>query len=79
MSMSSPKRNRHSAAEQARASGKRGWRTSIAVAVVIVSAGVLLSAVVNPLFGRAIHWDWMAGLVPVLLVAFALSLRNRWV
>ena len=44
---------------------KRSWPWSVAVSV-----GIAISATVNPLFDRAVHWDWMAGL--------AVALRNRW-
>jgi len=38
----------------------RSWIVSIPVAAVLVGVGVFLSAVINPLFGRYVHWDWMA-------------------
>ena len=41
--------------------------------------GIGLSAVINPLLGRYVHWDWMAVLAPALFVALAVSLRRRWV
>ena len=37
-----------------------------------------ISATVNPLFGRAVHWDWMAVLAPTLVVTLTMVLRNRW-
>ena len=52
---------------------KSSWPWSVAVSV-----GIAISTTVNPLFDRAVHWDWMAGLVPVLLVGLAVALRNRW-
>ncbi len=58
--------------------GKRPWTTSVVGATVIVVAAAVVSATVNPLLGRAIHWDWMAGLAAVLFVGLALSFRNRW-
>ena len=58
---------------------KRSWRFSIALAAVIVGVSVAISATVNPLFGRYVHWDWMAGLAPTIFVLFTLSLRNRWI
>lgn len=54
---------------------KRSWPRSVAVSVGV---GIAISATVNPLFDRAVHWDWMAGLVPVLWVGLAVALRNRW-
>ena len=35
----------------------RSWIVSIPVAAVLVGVGVFLSAVINPLFGRYVHWD----------------------
>jgi hypothetical protein len=57
----------------------RGWGISLGLAVVIVGAAIGLSAVINPLLGRYVHWDWMAFLAPTLLVALAIALRRRWV
>lgn len=59
--------------------GKRSWTVSITAGAVVVAAGVLLSATVNPLLGRAVHWDWTASLATVLFVLIAVALRNRWV
>ena len=38
----------------------RSWVVAIPVAAVLVGVGIFLSAVINPLFGRYVHWDWMA-------------------
>jgi hypothetical protein len=57
---------------------KRGWPWSVAVSVAVVGVGIAISATVNPLFDRAVHWDWMAVLAPVLLIGLAVALRNRW-
>ncbi len=57
----------------------RRWHTSIVWAAVLVGAAVALSATVNPLLGRAIHWDWMAGLAPTLFIVLAVAIRRRWV
>jgi hypothetical protein len=57
---------------------KRSWRSAISISVAMLAVGIAVSATVNPLFGRAVHWDWMAVLAPVLLVAMTLVLRNRW-
>ena len=61
------------------AKGRRGWAMSLGWAAAIVGIAILLSATVNPQFGRAVHWDWMAGLAPTLFVAMSLALRRRWV
>ncbi len=58
---------------------KRSWPVAMVWAALLVGAAVFLSAVVNPLFGRFVHWDWMAGLAPFLFVLLTLSLRRRWV
>ena len=47
---------------------KRSWRWSVAVSVAVVGVGIAISATVNPLFDRAVHWDWMAVLAPALLI-----------
>ena len=59
--------------------GKRSWKASLAAAAAIVGVSILLSATVNPLFGRYVHWDWMAVAAPTLVVALAVALRRRWV
>ena len=48
-------------------------------AFVLVGVSIAVSASVNPLFGRAVHWDWMAVLAPTLLVGLILAFRRRWV
>ena len=57
---------------------KRSWAWSVAASVVVVGVGIAISATVNPLFDRAVHWDWMAVLAPALLVGLTVALRNRW-
>jgi hypothetical protein len=57
----------------------RSWLLSVVAAAVLVIFGVTLSAIINPLFGRYVHWDWMAGLAPVLFILALVSLRRRWV
>ena len=58
---------------------RRSWPVALAWAGVLVAGSVILSALVNPLFGRFVHWDWMAGLAPTLFIVVAVSLRRRWV
>ncbi len=58
---------------------QRSWLVSLAVAAAVVGAAIVVSAVVNPLFGRYVHWDWMAGLAPTLYVIAVVALRRRWV
>ena len=58
---------------------KRSWVVSLGLAAALVGVGVALSAVVNPVFGRYVHWDWMAGVAPAMLLLLAVALRRRWV
>ena len=51
---------------------------SLIWAAVIVGVSIGLSATVNPLFSRYIHWDWMAGVAPVSFVILLLAFRRRW-
>lgn len=57
----------------------RGWPVSLLWAAVIVGVSIALSATINPLFGRYVHWDWMAGVAPVSFVLLTLAFRRRWV
>ena len=57
----------------------RPWPLAVGVASVFVAAALVLSATINPLFGRSVHWDWAAGLSAVLLVLLATAVRRRWV
>ena len=58
---------------------KRSWLISAVTALIFVGVGVALSALVNPLLGRYVHWDWMAVVAPTLLVLLTIALRRRWV
>jgi len=57
----------------------RSWVVSAIVAAVVLAVTLTLSATINPLFRRAVHWDWVAGIAPVSFVAVLLATRNRWV
>ena len=59
-------------------SGNRRWVVAVPVAALLVGVGVFLSAVINPLFGRYVHWDWMAVLAPVLFIVAVAAVRRRW-
>jgi hypothetical protein len=61
------------------ATARRGWMASLVLAGAIVAVGIGLSAVINPLLGRYVHWDWVAVLAPTLLIALTIALRRRWV
>lgn len=58
---------------------QRSLLFSLGVAAAVVGAAIVVSAVVNPLFGRYVHWDWMAGLAPTLYIMAVVALRRRWV
>ena len=57
----------------------RGWLLSAVAAAALVTVGVTLSAIINPMLGRYVHWDWMAGIAPTIFILALLSLRRRWV
>ena len=57
----------------------RDWRLAVALAGVLTVVAVAVSALVNPLFDRAVHWVWMAYLAPTVFVLSAISLRRRWI
>ena len=62
----------------ATAAGTRSWALSVAVAGLVVGLGVALSATVNPLLDRRVHWDWTAALASALFVFLLMSVRRRW-
>jgi hypothetical protein len=47
--------------------------------VAIVGLAIVASATINPLFGRYVHWDWMAGVAPTGFILVTLAFRRRWV
>ena len=57
----------------------RSWQFSLFWAAVVVGVAIVASATINPLFGRFVHWDWMAGVAPVGFISLALAFRRRWV
>ncbi len=57
----------------------RSWMSSLMWAVAIVGISIVASATINPLFGRYVHWDWMAGVAPVSFAILAIAFRRRWV
>ena len=67
------------AEESAERPAPRGWVLSLLVAAVMVGLSIALSATVNPMFGRSVHWDWMAGVAPVSFAFLLVAVRRRWV
>ncbi len=57
----------------------RGWGVSVFFALIGVGIGVTLSATINPLLDRRVHWDWTAPLAVALLVLLTAAVRKRWV
>ena len=51
----------------------------MALAAAIIGVSLAISAVVNPLFGRFVHWDWVAAGGPVGFVLLTIAFRRRWV
>ena len=67
------------AEEKAAVKLPRSWVSSLTWAVAIVGVSIIASAAINPLFGRYVHWDWMAGVAPVSFAVLAIAFRRRWV
>ena len=61
------------------ASAPRSWGVALFWAVAIVGLSIVASATINPLFGRYVHWDWMAGVAPTGFILVTLAFRRRWV
>lgn len=57
----------------------RSWVFSLVWAAVIVGVSIIISATINPIFGRYVHWDWMAGVAPVSFILLTLAFRRRWI
>ena len=70
---------RRGSSSSARGAPQRSYLASGTWAFIGVSLVVTLSAVINPLFGRYVHWDWMAVVAPVLFLSLAVALRRRWI
>ena len=56
---------------------RRSWKLSLLLAAAITGSAIGVSAVVNPLLGRYVHWDWMAFLAPAIFVLATVYLRTR--
>ena len=59
-------------------SGPRTWAFSLAWSALVVAISIVASATINPLFGRSVHWDWVAGIAPVSFIVLSLAFRRRW-
>ncbi len=57
----------------------RSWAFSLLVTAALVGTGLILSAAINPILGRQVHWDWAAALAAVSFVFLTLAIRLRWV
>ena len=57
----------------------RNWVFSTLVVAVVIGLSVLLSATVNSMIGRSVHWDWKAVVAPASCIFLLLSVRRRWV
>ena len=57
---------------------RRGWLYSLAWAAGWVGLAIGVSAEVNPLLDRSVHWDWVAGIAPTIFVGLALGYRRGW-
>lgn len=58
---------------------RRLWTTSLVWAAILVGLAILLSATINPLLGRRMHWDWTSALAVALFTLLTVALRRRWV
>ena len=56
----------------------RSWVHSMFWAALVVGVGIVISATINPLFDRSVHWDWMAGVAPTGFAALTIAVRRRW-
>ena len=77
--MPKQERGKAKAAVVAPTTESRSWPFSLFWAAVVVAVAIVASATINPLFGRFVHWDWMAVVAPVGFISLALAFRRRWV
>ncbi len=56
----------------------RSWSTSVVVAAATLALMILLSATINPLLGRYVHWNWVAVGAPIVFILLTVVLRRRW-
>ncbi len=67
------------ASKQSQATRRRTWTSAIVTAAAIVAVATVVSALINPVLGRTVHWNIVAVLMPSLFVLFTLAIKNRWV
>ena len=48
-------------------------------AAAFISIATVVSALLNPVLGRTVHWTFMAVLMPSLSALFTAAVENRWV
>ena len=78
-SPNNPDENRAVTSKQGSSERKtRSWCYSLIWAAAWVGLAIGVSAGVNPLLDRSVHWDWMAGIGPTLFAAVALGYRRGW-
>ena len=57
---------------------RRSVQRAAAMALLVVAVLVAGSAVVNPLFGRVVHWRRIDVGAPIAILVLALAFRRRW-
>ena len=72
-------KGKRGAAKKGQQPALRTWPFSLVTAAIIVAMSIVASATINPLFGRSVHWDWVAGIVPVSFILMTLAFRRRWI
>ena len=75
--MAKQTKKRNGTAEAIQQATPRTWVFSLVWATVIVGVSIIASATINPLFGRYVHWDWMAAVAPVSFILLTLAKHTR--
>jgi len=52
---------------------------SFAAAGLAVGASISISAIINVVVNRTVHWHWVDAMALMLLGALTLALRQRWI
>ena len=77
--MAKETRGKRDVAKKGQQTDPRPWSFSLALSAIIVALSIVASATINPLFGRSVHWDWVAVIVPVSVILMTLAFRRRWI